>query len=262
MVRRSVPYHAFMPRRSASASPPCSCSRAGAFLWGGLACTRRMGGLRMATPCSPRALGSSPLQHPHHLSSSVPAARAHCGHGGSTPGQHREIFPGAISGLLWRRGEHTGVAASLVSCACGRGWWDPPQPLQSGSQMRQGQGECIRAGISLPQGESPSSSLLRVDGAAGRIAYSGGSQSTSRCSQKDGVRWHLPRGSIPVELTQPWSVRALQSDTHQGLGGAPWPCCQAPVLFCLESGSGERKSPETAGQRQLLVLPKLGQSHF
>lgn len=44
MVRRSVPYHAFMPRRSASASPPCSCSRAGAFFWGGLAHTGRDGG--------------------------------------------------------------------------------------------------------------------------------------------------------------------------------------------------------------------------
>lgn len=75
--------------------------------------------------------------------------------------------------------------------------------------MWQGQGQCIRAGISLPCRESPFSSLLRLDGAAGRMEYSGGSQTTSRCSQKDGVRWNLPRGSIPVELTQPCSMRAF-----------------------------------------------------
>ena len=50
MVRQSVPYHAFMPRRSASTSPPCSCSRAEAFLWGGLARTGRAGGRGQPPP--------------------------------------------------------------------------------------------------------------------------------------------------------------------------------------------------------------------
>lgn len=53
--------------------------------------------------------------------------------------------------------------------------------------MWQGQGQCIRAVTSLPHGESSSSSLLRMDGTAGRMGYSAGSQSTSRCSPKEGV---------------------------------------------------------------------------
>lgn len=119
MVQRSMPYHVFMPRCSTSASPPYSCSRAGAFLWGGLPHTRRDGGLWMATPCSPSALCSSPPQHPHHLLSLVPTVRAHCGHGGSAPGQHKEMFSGEISGLLYRCGENPGVAVPLLSCARG-----------------------------------------------------------------------------------------------------------------------------------------------
>lgn len=116
MVRRSVPYHAFMPRRSASASPPCSCSRAGAFLWGRLAPTGRDGGLRTATPCTLRTLDSSPPRHPHHLFGSVPSARARCGHGGSLPaGMER-----CSQELLCRRGEHPGMAVPLLSCACVR----------------------------------------------------------------------------------------------------------------------------------------------
>lgn len=64
MVRRSVPYHAFMPRCSASTSPPCSCSRAGAFLWGGLARSGRDGGLRAATPLLPTCAGLFPTAAP------------------------------------------------------------------------------------------------------------------------------------------------------------------------------------------------------
>lgn len=104
MVRRSVPYHAFMPRRSASASPPCSCSRAGAFLWGGLAAAGHpLHPGRCALPCR----GTPQWTEVAGFSS--------------------ELLAGTRSSS-WRRCQgvtHAGVrstpgmAAPLLSCACG-----------------------------------------------------------------------------------------------------------------------------------------------
>lgn len=44
------------------------------------------------------------------------------------------------------------------------GWCDPPQPVQSRSQMWHKQGQRIKAETSLSHGGSPSSSSLSVDG--------------------------------------------------------------------------------------------------
>lgn len=100
MVRRGVPCHAFMPRCSASTSSPCSCSRAGALLWGGLASTGRDGGAVDGHLLLPRC--SSSVQHPHHLFSSVPTVMACYGHGGSTLGMgwcSQEQFQGCSAGM-------------------------------------------------------------------------------------------------------------------------------------------------------------------
>lgn len=132
--RRSVPYHAFVPRRLASASPPCSCGCAGAFLWGRLARTCRDGDLRTATPCSPHVLGSSAPQGPHHPLSSVPEERPHCSRGVTTPSQHGDVLPGAIPGLLCSS-KVAGIAVFLLSCACGWGGVTLPSWRRAGDNM-------------------------------------------------------------------------------------------------------------------------------
>lgn len=80
----------------------------GWLILGGMGDVDRHPLLPKCTGLFPTAASSSPLQR-------VPAARPHCSHGDSTPGWHGDMFPGAISGLLCRCGEHPGMAAPLLS---------------------------------------------------------------------------------------------------------------------------------------------------
>lgn len=141
MVLRSVPYHASVPRRLASASPPCSCGGARAFFWGGLAPTWRDGDLRRATSCSPN---SSAPQHPHHLFSLVPEERPHCSRGVTPPSQHGDVPLGAISGLLCSCGGHPGIAVPLLSCACGWGGVTLPSWCRAGVRCGMGRDNVSR----------------------------------------------------------------------------------------------------------------------
>lgn len=161
-----MPYHAFVPRRLASASPPCSCGCAGAFLWGGLARTWRDGGLQKPPPalqmCWALLQRSTPITSSAWSLKRDPTAAVESPLPSSTEMCSQEKFQDCCAVVGSTLGELCPFFPVRLT------WCDSTQMVQSRSQMSHRQGQRIKAETFLSHGGSPSSSLLSVDGVVQR----------------------------------------------------------------------------------------------